>query len=192
MNELPHRVEVPTPAKWRQWLKKNHRSQTAAWVVFYKQHTGKTWISYDAAVEEALCYGWVDSLVRRIDDDTFARKFTPRKPGSKWSASNKKRVAELIDSGRMTPHGQALVDAAKQDGSWAARTAAATQFAMPTELTAALAKHTLAREHFEALSPSCRKQYITWIASAKKPETRERRSKEALKLLAKNQRLGMK
>ena len=88
-------LEVKDRQDWRMWLKEHHDSNSDIWLVFYKQHTGATSISYDAAVEEALCFGWIDSLVRRLDDDRYARKFTPRKAGSKWSTANRRRYADL-------------------------------------------------------------------------------------------------
>ncbi len=94
---------------WRAWLEENHHRETEIWLVFYKSHTGHPCVSYEDAVEEALCFGWIDSLVKRIDDDRYAQKFSPRKPGSKWSVSNRRRMAKLIREGRMTPAGLATV-----------------------------------------------------------------------------------
>ena len=103
---------------WREWLKVHHDSKKEVWLVFYKKHTDIPSILYDDAVEEALCFGWIDSIFKRIDDDTYVRKFTPQNAKSKWSESNKKRVQKLISEGRMADAGMAVIQAAKQNGQW--------------------------------------------------------------------------
>jgi uncharacterized protein YdeI (YjbR/CyaY-like superfamily) len=190
-SKAPKTLRAGTRAKWRAWLRTNHEKKSEIWLVFYKKHTGKKWISYDEAVEEALCYGWIDSVLRRVDDATYIQKFTPRKAGSNWSPSNKRRVKKLIGSGRMTRAGLALIEAAKKDGSWRAKTVPQQTFEMPTELTAALRTNKAAKATFEGLTPSHRKQYIAWVASAKRGETRKRRAKRALGMLEKGLPLGM-
>ncbi|MFQ5633390.1 MAG: YdeI family protein, partial [bacterium] len=107
-----------TSLEWRKWLHDNHDKETAIWLIFYKQNTGKPTMEYEAAVEEALCYGWIDSIIKKIDEAKFARKFTPRKDDSKWSESNKKRVALLIEQKRMAAIGLAKIEAAKKNGQW--------------------------------------------------------------------------
>src|SRR5262244_2502021 len=106
------RLYVTNREKWRAWLKKHFQSETEIWLIYYKKHTGRPRISYDHAVEEALCFGWVDSIVKKIDDETFAQKFTPRRDGAKWSALNKRRMLKLIREGRMTESGLAKIDLA--------------------------------------------------------------------------------
>ena len=101
-------LHVTSRAAWRAWLERNHRRKTEVWLVFFKAHTGKPRVEYDDAVEEALCFGWVDSLVKRLDEERYAQKFTPRKAGSRWSPSNRTRVAKLVREGRMTPAGLAV------------------------------------------------------------------------------------
>jgi uncharacterized protein YdeI (YjbR/CyaY-like superfamily) len=104
---------------WREWLAKNHDKELqGVWLVYYKQHTGKPTLEYNETVEEALCFGWVDILIKKIDEERFARKFTPRKPKSNWSESNRNRVASLMDAGLMAPPGIACVEAAKAAGLW--------------------------------------------------------------------------
>lgn len=149
-------------------------------------------LDYEASVEEALCYGWIDSIIRKLDDARYCRKFTPRKDGSNWSASNRERVARLIAAGRMTEHGMAKVEAAKASGMWEADTRPPTKLDVPPELEAALVRNRKARETFDALAPSYRKQYVGWIATAKREATREKRVKEAVRLLARGEKLGMK
>ena len=109
---------APDRAAWRAWLEANHASAPEIWLVFLKKHVAEPCVSLDEAVEEALCFGWVDSLLRRIDDRSHALRFTPRKPGSRWSASNKARVERLTREGRMAPAGLAAVAAAKERGTW--------------------------------------------------------------------------
>lgn len=177
---------------WRKWLKQNHRGGDEIWLVFYKKGTGKQTLDYGSALDEALCFGWIDSLIKKIDDTKYARKFTPRNEVSKWSESNKKRVARLIKDGRMTKAGLAVVKAAKANGCWDKpdRPPAVTE--VPSEFLAALKQNKAARENFNQLAPSHQKQYTMWIATAKRPETREKRIKEAIVLLEKGQKLGLK
>ena len=189
-NPLDKPFCAETRTQWRAWLRKHHRKEAFVWLVFYKKHTEKKCVDYDAAVEEALCYGWIDGIKKRIDDDRYAFRFSPRSPKSLWSASNKKRVEKLTAAGKMTKAGTALVDAAKESGMWDRKPAAEQTFEMPSELTAALAKNKTAKKKFEAQSAACRKQYITWIASAKKPETRERRAAQAVQMLKEDAKPG--
>ena len=177
-------------AKWRTWLGKNHETKTEVWVVFYKKHTGKQTLTYNDAVEEALCYGWIDGIRKRIDDQRYKHIFTPRRDNSLWSPSNKKRVARPIKDRLITKAGQAKIDIAKKNGKWNQKPAAEVSFAMPTELKNRLAKNKTAAAFFEGLTPTQRKNFIAWIASAKKPEIRERRAQESVRLLAKKQKLG--
>ncbi|MCP4757182.1 MAG: hypothetical protein GY866_40480 [Proteobacteria bacterium] len=177
---------------WRAWLEKNHATEREIWLVYYKKHTGKPRIPYDDAVEEALCFGWIDSIVKKIDDERYSQKFTPRKEKSNWSPLNKKRVDKLIEQGRMTRAGLELVENAKADGSWHKKTPSAMPFDIPAELERALSSNEKAKTFFDVLPPSSRKQYIGWIAGAKKDETREKRVKEAMTLLNNGRKLGMK
>lgn len=184
-------LEVTTAKAWRAWLAEHHAREPEIWLVYQKQHTGKPSVAYGASVEEALCFGWVDSLIRRLDDDRFARKFTPRKRGSKWSASNKDRVARLLRDGRMTPAGARLIDAARADGTWDAPDRAEAPEEPPPILASALREHAKARASFEALPPSHRKRYVAWITAAKREETRARRVARAIAMLEAGERLGM-
>ncbi len=183
-----------TRRQWRTWLEKNHNTATVVWFIFYKKHTGKPGVPYNDAVEEALCFGWIDSIVRRIDDERYAQKFTPRKANSKWSETNIKRIEKLIAAGLMTERGQKLVDEAKKSGAWdnpilplSKREASFTPEQMKT-----LSANTQALENFNRLPPSQRKQYTLWITSAKKEETQKRRLNEAIQLLEQGKKLGMK
>ena len=187
-------LKVQDRDQWRSWLADHHQSVSVIWLVFWKKHTGRTCISYDHSVAEALCFGWVDSLVKRIDDDCYARKFTPRKPGSKWSKINRERAIRMMDEGRMRPAGQALVDAAKASGAWdnPVSQPATDTVIMPEELADQLAANSAARSFFDSLAPSHKRKVKAWIGSAKRNETRVRRAAEAVRLLANGEKPGMK
>jgi len=181
-----------TIEEWRKWLKQNHHKVDEVWLVFYKKGTGEQALDYWAALDEALCFGWIDSLIKKIDDTKHARKFTPRNQISKWSESNKKRVERLIKDGRMTEAGLAVVKAAKANGCWDKPDRPPTVTEVPAELSAALRQNKKALAIFNKLAPSHQKQYIIWIAMAKRPETRDMRIREAIDLLEKGQKLGLK
>lgn len=181
-----------TLTQWRKWLKGNHRKVGVIWLVFLKKDHGGQTLTYDEALDEALCYGWIDSLIKKIDDAQYARKFTPRKEVSKWSPINKRRVERLIKDGRMTKAGSAVVEAAKKNGCWDKPDRPPTKAEIPKELLAALKKNKIAEANFAKLPPSHRTRYVMWIGTAKQPETRARRATEAVQMLAKNERLGLK
>ena len=173
--------------QWREWLAKHHDSESEVWLVFYKRHTGRPSIAYDDAVNEALCFGWIDSLVKRLDDDRYARKFTPRKPDGRWSTVNRKRFAQLQAGGRLTPAG---LKRAPTDRSGDAPRPSLSK--VPQYIQQALASRPAARSYFESLAPSYRRMYIAWIDSAKQPGTKARRLREAVDLLAAGKKLGLK
>lgn len=177
---------------WRAWLEKNHDIKKEVWLIFYKKHTGKPNISYDDAVEEALCFGWIDSIVKRIDDEKFVRKFTPRKLDSKWSESNKKRASKMINEGKMTEAGMTLINQAEDRGTWQKSPTLKKDFTIPSYVEDALESNEKALENFNKLAKSYKKQYIGWVDSAKKEETRKRRLAEVISALEKNEKLGMK
>jgi uncharacterized protein YdeI (YjbR/CyaY-like superfamily) len=186
-------VKVKNRAEWRAWLAANHDKETEVWLVYYKKKTGKTSVEYGASIEEALCYGWVDSIIKKLDDTKYARKFTPRKESSKWSPSNKKRVEQLIREGLMTEHGLQKEESARQTGNWdnPVQTPKLT-FEMPAEFAEALRKNKRAQETFSKLELTYQKQYLGWIEVAKRPDTKEKRIKESIRLLAEGNKLGLK
>jgi len=149
-------------------------------------------MEYGKAVEEALCFGWIDSIIKKIDDEKYARKFTPRKDNSKWSELNKRRVEKLIKDNRMTKSGLAKIEFARQSGQWNKPDRPAIPFDIPKDFKTALDKNKKARENFNQLAPSYQKQFIGWIAIAKRKETKEKRIKEAIDLLKNGQKLGLK
>ena len=183
---------VKTRDEWRKWLSEHHQTERELWLVFFKKETGKPSIEYDASVEEALCFGWVDSIIKKIDAEKYARKFTPRKSGSLWSDSNKKRVKKMIAEGRMTEFGLARIEEAKQSGLWHKSPRPDILFEIPEEFEHALQQNKEAQEFFQQLAPSYQKHYIGWIVVAKRPETREKRIKESIALLKKGEKLGLK
>ena len=183
---------VSDGAAWREWLRQHHADGSVIWLVFKKKDSGAPSIDYETAVEEALCFGWIDSIIKNLDETSYARKFTPRKPVSKWSPSNKARVKRLIAAGRMTPAGQRLIDEARASGRWDESAGPDIPPGIPPELAEALADNKRAREFFEALAPSYRRQYIGWVAVAKRPETRRQRVAESIVLLERGEKLGMK
>ena len=186
------KICITTRSKWRRWLAENHDSRPdGIWLVFYKKATGRQSLEYGEAVEEALCFGWIDSIIKRIDDEKYCRKFTPRKDNSNWSATNKKRVAKLIKEGLMTDVGMAKVRIAKKSGMWNVDSRPAISTEVPEELSRALGRNRKAREFFETLAPTYRNQFIGWIATAKRPETKAKRVKQSVELLAAAKKLGM-
>ena len=181
-----------TLAIWHAWLQENHQISKGVWLVFYKKESRKPTMKYEEAIEEALSFGWIDSIIRKIDDESHVRKFTPRNDDSKWSDLNKKRVTKLIQENRMMPAGMAKIEIAKQNGQWDQTDQPRIQFEMPAEFQAALEQHPKAQGFFNTLTKTDQKQYNTWIATAKRLETREKRIKEAIGLLEKSQKLGLR
>lgn len=178
--------------EWRRWLQRHYAKEIEIWLIFYKKETSRPTIPYGAAVEEALCFGWIDSIIKKIDDTRYARKFTPRKDQSKWSELNRKRACKMIKAGRMTEAGFSKIQIAKQTKRWDQHVRPKIDFDVPPELTNALNKNHQAKENFEKLAPTYRKQYIGWINIAKKPETKKKRIAESIALLQKGRKLGLK
>ena len=180
-------LDVRTRRQWRKWLQEHHDSDSEIWLIFHKRHTGVWSLSYDDAVEEALCYGWIDSIVRRLDEARYARKFTPRRADSKWSTANRRRYAGLASRGLLAAPGVNRAPTSRSGDT--ARPSAAE---LPLYLEQALRTNLRARTCFGQLAPSYRRAYIGWIASAKRKETKARRLGEALRLLAAGKKLGLK
>ena len=181
---------VRTIDEWRDWLEEHHASEPEVWLVFHKQHTGVASIEYKDALDEALCFGWVDSLIKRLDDRRYARKFTPRKASSRWSTVNRRRYAELKAGGRLKRPG---IERPPTDRGYDPRPPRLPMPArLPPYIQSELRKHPRALRHFEALAPSKRRLYLAWIETAKREETKLRRLKEAIRLLTLGQELGLK
>jgi uncharacterized protein YdeI (YjbR/CyaY-like superfamily) len=186
-------LHVTTREEWRAWLAAHHATENEIWIVYYKQHTGQPRISYDEVVEEALCFGWIDSLVRRLDDDRYAQKVTPRKNTSKWSESNLRRFAAVVKSGRMTPAGLAkgppdVKPVAKKPSAPSPE----PDDEVPEYIQQRLRTNAKAWSFFQDLAPSYRRLYVKWIDAAKREETRQKRLDEAVALLEEGKKLGLK
>ena len=181
---------APDRATWRKWLTEHCASESEVWLVYYKSGTDIPTISYNDSLEEALCFGWVDSLIQKIDEQKYARKFTPRKSGSKWSELNKHLVAKLIKEGRMTEAGMARVEFSLEDAPPARPKR--PDVPLPDWLKEGLMTSPQAWENFSKLPSSHRRNYILWGSDAKREETRQRRIQEAIGRLEKNERLGLK
>lgn len=174
-------------AEWRAWLERHQTRPDGVWLVTFKKATGEPRVEYDEAVEEALCFGWVDSKPGRLDDRRSLLWFAPRKAGSGWSRPNKERVERLTAEGRMAPAGLAVVEAARADGSWNALDAVEA-LEVPDDLAAALAANGDAARTFDAFPRSAKRGILEWIVTAKRPETREKRVAETARLAAENVR----
>jgi uncharacterized protein YdeI (YjbR/CyaY-like superfamily) len=184
LDEL-QRIAFADRAGWRAWLADHHDSTPGVWLVYHKKASGNRSVTYDEAVEEALCFGWIDSKVNALDDDRYMQVFTPRKKGSVWSRLNKERVARLVANGLMTPAGRIKIEAAKEDGSWALLDAV-DDLVVPDDLRAALDADPVASANFAAFSDSVKKPILWHVYSAKRTATREQRIAEIVKAAAEN------
>ena len=184
MGEL-RRVRPKSRQAWRDWLEKNHATCSGVWLVYAKKHSGLPTLTYNDAVEEALCFGWIDSKINPIDDSFYMQVFTPRKAQSAWSALNRTRVKRLVAAGLMTAAGAAAIKAAKKSGMWDA-TKHAEDLIIPPDLATALESNVEARRHWEAYSPSRRKGVLYRLAGAKRPETRARYLREIIEHMVRN------
>ena len=183
-----------TRKQWREWLLKNHLTAPGIWFTYYKKESGKPRVSYAEAVEEALCFGWIDSLPRKLDEQRAMLKFTPRKAKSMWSKLNKIRVENLIKQKLMTAAGLEKIEQAKRNGSWDILTRSDLHIdnnSMPPDLLRALSKNKKALNNFNGFPPSYRKQFLSWIDSAKRPETRTARIKQTVLMAAANKKPGI-
>ena len=190
MEELPE-IYISERHQWRDWLAAHHADSPGVWLVYYKKHTGIARIAYDDAVEEALCFGWIDSTVRRLDNQRFCQKFVPRRARSSWSSSNRVRAEKLMASGAMTPAGLEKIESARASGEWDKALEDRKDRPVPPELKKALAADARAAAEFRRLTATQRKYFVGWVAEAKKPETRQRRAAKAIQLLREGKRLGM-
>ncbi len=185
MGDVPI-VDLRSEEEWRAWLRANHAASAGVWLVFHKPHTGIRSIGYEDSVCQALCFGWIDSLIKRLDDDRYARKFTPRKPDSRWSASNRRRWTALSAAGQLEPAGLAASPAGRPD---AAPPPIPT---LPPYIARALRRTPRAWRTFQDLPPGQRRRFVAWIHLARRPETRAKRLREAVALLTAGKTLGLK
>lgn len=177
-------LDVRTRPDWRRWLRKHCASSPGIWLVFHKRHTGIESLGYDDAVEEALCFGWIDSLIKRLDADRYARKFTPRKPDSVWSEINRRRYADLKDRG--------LLEAPGLERPPTGRSYPAPPSEISPAVKKRLMKNLLAWDRFQKMPPSRRRACVAWVESAKREATREKRLRELVDVLVTGRTLGMK
>jgi uncharacterized protein YdeI (YjbR/CyaY-like superfamily) len=177
-------------ASWRKWLTEFGTTEKEIWLVYYKADSGKAGITYEESLEEALCFGWVDSIIQKIDEEKYARKFNPRRKGSQWSELNKHLAAKLSKEGRMTPAGLSKIEFPLSEAP--AVRPKRPELPLPEWLKAALMTSAKAWENFCGLTPSNRRNFIGWISEAKKEETRQRRIQEAILRLERNETLGLK
>jgi len=169
---------------WESWLAQQHGSSPGVWLKIAKKGSGATGVSYPEALEVALCYGWIDGQKGALDDEYWLQRFTPRKPGSRWSKINTEKAAELIETGRMRPAGMREVELAREDGRWDAAYAGQRSMAVPEDLERELAGNEAARAFFATLSSVNRYAILYRIADAKRPETRARRIAKYVAMLA--------
>jgi len=180
-------VHADDRATWRAWLEANHATSSGAWLVTWRRRSGRLGLDYEAAIEEALCFGWVDSTAGRVDDDRGKLYFAPRKPRSGWAATNKARIERLLAEGRMAPAGVAAIDRAKANGSWEVLDSA-ERLVVPADLAAALEAMPPAAANFAGFPPSARKQMLAWVALAMRPETRADRIRRVVDAAERNVR----
>jgi uncharacterized protein YdeI (YjbR/CyaY-like superfamily) len=179
---------VANREEWRAWLQANYASESEVWLIYYKAQTDQPSVPYEDSVEEALCFGWIDSLIQKMDEERYARKFTPRKLESVWSPTNKRRVAKVIREGRMTPAGMSKITYALDEPI---EERPRPSLDLPPHIEQVIRADALAWENFVKLPPSHRRNYVGWITSAKKEETQLRRAREAVERLRQGLRLGI-
>ena len=178
---------------WKSWLQQNHDREDLVWLVFRKKGKGPVPFDYQAALDEALCMGWVDSLLKKIDEVSYMRKFTPRKPTSTWSERNKERVELLILQGRMMPEGMKTIEIARENGLWdKGVTPPEVDDTLPDALLSTFQGNPIARDHYFALPARAQKQFNIWINMAKRAGTVRKRIDESIRLLEKGEELGLK
>jgi len=188
-------VHPKTRSAWRQWLQDNHSSSQGIWLIYHKKQSGRRAFSYGEAVEEALCFGWIDSAPRKLDDKRAMLKFTPRKPLSAWSKLNKQRIKKLMKDGMMTDAGLSKIKRARKDGSWHKLTSSDSHIdndSLPGELLKAFGKNKKALKNFRSFAPGYRKRFLFWISSAKRPETKEARIEQTIRMAAADKKPGPK
>lgn len=182
----------------RKWLEKNHGNSPGIWMIFYKKHTKEENITYDESVEEALCFGWIDSIIKRLDENKYVRKFTPRTNTENWSDANKRRVLKMVKNGKMTEAGLKKISIYKKTGKvdWEGHKTEGKrrkdEFDIPEFITSEFAKNEPALKNFYNLAPGYKKHYIFWITNAKREETLRKRLDESVRLLKQNKKLGLK
>lgn len=172
---------------WRNWLLRNHKTKQSVWLVFYNNKSEKKSISWSNAVDEAICFGWIDSKKQKIDEFCYRQYYSKRNPNSTWSKINKEKVEQLIKSGLMTESGLKSIEVAKENGSWTILDEV-EELIVPKDLKQALKSYKNAFEYFDSQSKSIKKMLLYWVASAKRPETRQKRIEEIAELASNEQK----
>lgn len=186
MPDLPdNHTLAETREQWRDWLSANHTQDEGVWLIRYKKSSGKPYLSYTASVQEALCFGWIDSLPRKLDTERTLLYFAPRKAGSGWSRVNKQHIKKMLREGKMAEAGLAKIEAAKADGSWE-KLDAVENLEIPDDLAAAFEKYPNSAKHFENFPRSVKRGILEWILNAKRDATRAKRVEETARLAAQN------
>jgi len=175
--------------EWRSWLAQNHDKQDQAWLLFHKKNSDKKGISLDESVEEAICFGWIDSKLRKIDYEKFALRFSPRKPKSVWSKINREKAEKLMLTGKMSEAGMATIKKGKASGSWENAYTNRIKDALPFDVEEALRKNEKAWSNFQNFANSYRNMYIGWINGAKTEETRKKRIEKIVEQSLQNRKL---
>ncbi|PLX02768.1 MAG: hypothetical protein C0595_09590 [Marinilabiliales bacterium] len=188
----PQHIFFETNKDFRKWLIKNHDKSDGFWMIFYKKHTKTKCIEYQKALEEALCFGWIDNIVKRVDNEKYIRRFTPRRNTKNWSDYNKRKVLNLIKIGKMTQYGLSKIDKSVDLHSYSEKEKVKPSDEIPKFIETEFANNEPALINFRKLAPSHKKQYINWISSAKRQSTIEKRLKEAVKLLQKKCKMELK
>jgi len=178
-------LHATTRNEWRKWLDKNHQSEKSVWLIIYHKGSDIKSIYYDEAVEEAICFGWIDSIAHKRDEESKYQLFSQRKPKSNWSKANRERAEKMLVQGLMTPNGQKLIDLAKNTGTWEALVDVQNSV-IPDDLQIQLNKNNTALKNFLAFPPSSKRIILEWIFNAKKEETRQKRIEETVRLAADN------
>ncbi len=185
------RVTPTSRRAWRAWLESHHETAAEVWLVFYKRGAGKPTLSYGDAVEEAICFGWIDGVRRSLDGERYMHRFSPRRPDSRWSAANRDRAERMTAAGWMAPAGRKAIERARRSGRWDTPRPR-IDLSLPPELEERLRESKSAAEFFASLAPSYRKQFIAWINTAKRIDTKQRRLDETMRLLERREKLGMR
>lgn len=174
---------------WRRWLEINHNKEKEAWLIHYKKHAGKIGINHTEAVEEAICFGWIDGKLKKIDDERFMLRYSPRKANSVWSKINREKAEEMIKTGKMMKAGLAKIGEAKKGGFWDEAYTNKEKERMPSDLKKALVKNRKAWDNFQKFANTYRNMYIGWVISAKTKETRKKRIEKVVKQASLNKKL---
>ena len=181
-------MQFASGAEWRAWLEANHATEKELWLIIYKRRVAKAGLSYREALDEALCFGWIDGILKRIDDEKHMIRFSPRKSKSIWSKANRARAERLMAEGRMTGAGLAAIEQAKKNSEWYRELSNDEGPIVPAELTEALKSNRKAQKNWESFPPSLKQQFAYWITSARREDTRNNRIGKAVEMAKRNER----